>query len=72
MVTVQGQHYYVIGGERVIVSQTPSGSDDEADLECLSEVCQYDRDSQQWMQLPISGTPNTQILPAYIETHRDA
>ena len=51
---VQGKHLYAIGGERVTAAPASSVDEDE-DLECLSDVCQFDEEAKLWMQLPISG-----------------
>lgn len=51
---LQGKHLYAIGGERV-TGGTAGSVDEDEDVECLSDVCQFDEEAKLWMQLPISG-----------------
>ena len=51
---MQGKHLYAIGGERVLSGPATSNDEDE-EVECLSDVCQFDEEAKLWMQLPISG-----------------
>lgn len=61
VVIIQGKHLYSIGGEREAAGPAVSGGSVDDEVACLSDVCQFDTDAKQWMELPISGPPSCKI-----------